>query len=175
MRDSSPQVGGKIATGRGNLGSAMFAGQDIKEGEEILRFVGRRITFEEAVAKGERQSDTLQIGDDLYLDLEEPGRSVNHSCDPNAGIADDLRLVAIRDIEKGEEIRFDYSTTMAEDYWTMECHCGSASCRGVVKDFKDLPHDLQQKYLELGVVERFIVEQRWSLRESQGRHSELAS
>ena len=87
----------------------------------------------------------------------EPDRYLNHSCDPNAGIVDNRRLVAIRAIAAGEEIRFDYSTTMAEDFWTLECRCGSPLCRGTVTDFRLLPSEVKQRYLELGVVQGFIA------------------
>jgi len=42
----------------------------------------------------------------------------NHSCDPNAGLQIDgqkVWLVAIKNITQGEEITWDYSTTMDED------------------------------------------------------------
>jgi len=31
-------------------------------------------------------------------------------CDPNCGIVDDIKIVAIRDIRKNEEITVDYDT-----------------------------------------------------------------
>ncbi len=66
-------------------------------------------------------------------------------------------LIALRPIEAGEEIRFDYSTTMSDDHWTMECRCGEPICRRVVLDFHHLPPIAQNRYLQLGVVQRFIV------------------
>ena len=81
---------------------------------------------------------------------------VNHSCEPNVGITDDLTLVTLRPIEKDEEIRFDYSTTMYERYYTMSCDCGSKICRGTIEDFDLLPDHLQKRYLKLGIVQSFI-------------------
>ena len=37
--------------------------------------------------------------------------------------------------------------------------CRTASCRGVVGDFHDLADDLQQRYLQLEVVQSFIVDE----------------
>ncbi|MBI2625395.1 MAG: hypothetical protein HYW70_03640 [Candidatus Nealsonbacteria bacterium] len=54
------------------------------------------------------------------------------------------------------EITFDYSTTMDEDDWGMDCQCGSKSCRGRIRDFKYLPPDIQKKYLDLGIVPEYI-------------------
>ena len=113
--------------------------------------------MEEALQKSpDTTSNPLQIGPSMYMDIEEPGVIANHSCVPNAGIKDDVFLVALKDISPGEEICYDYSTTMDEDYWTLQCECENSFCRGIVKDFKYLPKDLQKKYWELNIVQSFI-------------------
>lgn len=140
-----------------NLGKGLFAKRHINKGEEILRFTGDIIDFNQALAMGINQAYALQIGNNLYINLEEPGRFVNHSCNPNAGIRNDVVLVALQDIRKGEQVYYDYSATMDEDNWVMQCRCGSANCRKIVKDFKYLPSLVKQKYLDLGVVQRFIA------------------
>ena len=54
----------------------------------------------------------------------------NHSCDGNVGWVDDgTRMVAIRDIQSGEEITFDYATSEVRDYGFEVCLCGSEKCR----------------------------------------------
>jgi hypothetical protein len=162
----------------GELGLGVYARRAIAAGEEILQMTGPEVTFDEAVAKGDEQCYTLQIGPTQYVDLAEPGRYANHSCDPNAGViggararaaagnarALGLTLLAIRPIRRGEEVCFDYSTTMDEDHWTMPCRCGSPDCRGVVADFKELPKALRQRYLALGIVQPFIANQPANLR-----------
>jgi len=57
-----------------------------------------------------------------------------------------------RDIFKGQEITWDYSTTMDEDDWELDCVCANALCRGKVRDFKYLPNELKSKYTHLGIV-----------------------
>ena len=126
-------------------------------GQPILRFTGPRIGLAQAVAKGDTSGNPLQVGLAEYIDLEPPGVFINHSCDPNAGVADDAVVVALRPIAAGEEVRFDYSTSMWEGLWTMPCRCGAAGCRGVVTDFPLLAVELRTRYLSLGVVQRFIV------------------
>ena len=139
------------------LGKGLFATTDFKPGETILRFRGVLIDFAAMLRKGVNQANPLQIGANLYIDLEAPGVYANHSCDPNAGIRNDTDLVAIQAIRRGEEIRYDYSTTMWEDHWTLVCHCGSNQCRGLVADFPTLPEIQQQRYLSSGIVQAFIV------------------
>lgn len=142
----------------GNLGIGLFARIPIFSGAVILELRGPLIGFDAAVAKGDWQCYPLQVGPGTYIDLEEPGCFANHSCRPNAGARGTL-LIAIRDIAAGDEIRYDYSTTMDEDYWTMPCRCGDPGCRGVVTDFKDLPGALRNYYLSIGVVQPFIATQ----------------
>jgi hypothetical protein len=139
-----------------DVGRGLFAAESIAAGREILRFTGPMLTLLEVRAKGPLAGNTLQIGINRYLDLDEPGRMVNHSCVPNAGVRDDTRLVALREISAGEEIRFDYSTTIS-DGWTMACRCGAPECRGLVAAFQLLPPALRQRYAVLGLVQRFIL------------------
>jgi hypothetical protein len=147
----------KFHLGIGELGIGVFASGLIRQGEPILEFRGSPMSFAEAVALGDGQCYALQIGlDREYINLDEPGRFVNHSCSPNAGLRG-LTLHALRDLRGGEEIRFDYSTTMAEDYWEMPCRCGSPECRGRVRDFRHLPAPIQQRYRELGIAAPFLA------------------
>ena len=139
------------------FGLGLFACRPFAQGEQILEFSGPELSFEAMLAKGELEANALQIDDGLYLDLGAPGVYANHSCLPNAGIRDDRQLVALRPIRSGEEIRYDYSTTMWENHWTMHCRCGQVNCRRVVADFPTLPSQLQRRYLHLQVVQHFIV------------------
>lgn len=85
-------------------------------------------------------------GETLFWDLACQTRWFNHSCEPNTEVcskwdkeADTLRAwwVALRDIEVGEEILYDYAFTaeVAE-----VCHCGAKTCRGLIVD--DDPENL---------------------------------
>lgn len=143
-------------------GLGLFAGADIRAGHTILVLTGELLGLEEVLASGIDESYPLQIGPELYLDLDSRSRVINHSCSPNAGLRSDRVLVALRDIRQDDEICYDYSTTMSERRWRMQCLCGEPHCRGVVGDFQDLPLPLQQHYLQLGVVQGFIVAEFWA-------------
>jgi hypothetical protein len=140
-----------------NLGRGVFAKRAIRTGEIILAFGGALIDFAETKRRGPRECMAIQVGPDQYIDTQPPGVFVNHSCAPNAGIRNDRDLVALRDIPKGEEIRYDYSTTMDEKSFTMACRCGAPECRQVVTDFAELPAGIQQYYLSRGLVMGFIA------------------
>ncbi|MEM5812106.1 MAG: SET domain-containing protein-lysine N-methyltransferase [Candidatus Aenigmatarchaeota archaeon] len=138
------------------LGRGLFAARDIKKGEVIFYFNGKIMSGNEVVKSG-REPYPIQIGDDKYMDWGEPGELINHSCNPNAGVKNDNHVIAIKNIKKGEEITWDYSTSMDEDCWTMKCYCGSKNCRKRIRDFKYLPKNLQKRYLKLGIVQSFIA------------------
>lgn len=141
----------------GSFGRGLFATELIRKDEQILEFTGPIITLEESWKKPrEKSSCPLQIEPSEYIDLQEPGVLVNHSCTPNAGVRDDRYLVAIQDIQSGEEILYDYSTSMDEDGWTLACKCENQNCRIIVQDFKYLPPAAQKYYLELNIVQSFI-------------------
>jgi len=139
------------------FGRGLFAVRHIAPGELLLTFGGPMITFEEAVALGcTRESHALQVGMREYVLLDTPACLVNHSCVPNSGIRNGS-LIALRKITKGQEILYDYSTTMDEDYWEMVCNCQRSACRGLIRDFKYLDASLQKQYLDAGVVQPFIA------------------
>lgn len=77
---------------------------------------------------------TLQIDEDAFLvsTSEGPADWVNHSCSPNAGLRGQVSLVALRRIDRGEEICFDYAMCDGCSYDEFDCRCGSARCRGRV-------------------------------------------
>jgi len=127
-------------------GRGVYAAGDIRKNEVILEFNGPYVKIESlAGIPREVQDHLFNIGLGEYLIVREPGVYTNHSCDPNAGIVRDVLLVAMRDIERDEEITFDYSMITA-DGWTMECRCGSPSCRKIIGNYKDLPDELKTKY-----------------------------
>lgn len=64
------------------------------------------------------------------------GRFVNHGCDPNAFVellhtpeGPRVLLWALKDIQGGEEVVFDYGDARSQPSGT-PCLCGSPKCRG---------------------------------------------
>lgn len=160
-------VGVSTIAGRG-----VFAEKDIPAGTTICFMEGEEVPLQEIADREidgrESAGDALQVDDETYIDMEEKYRSINHSCDPNAGIRGRNELVVIKPIRKGEEITFDYSTTMWEDAeqvkrlydeetWSIPCACGAAQCRKEITDFYKLPRKLQEKYVLLRAVPDYIL------------------
>lgn len=96
------------------------------------------------------EARVMQIDHDAYLaeDLDNPSVDdfINHSCKPNLGFLDGTPVhYALRDIEAGEELCYDYSTCMNEAGWTIPCLCGSSCCRGTINSHCDLPAHVQAR------------------------------
>ena len=132
------------------------------KGEEIFQFIGLIIRGKKKIVPNSYlDHHCIQVSKDSYIDNNgELGDFINHSCGPTGGFQTRngrAIIMAIRDIEKGEEITFDYSTSMAEDRYEMDCNCGSENCRKRIRDFKYLPKDIQEKYIKLGAVQRFVI------------------
>lgn len=60
-----------------------------------------------------------------------PMHMTNHSCDPNASFDDQGMLIALRKIEKDEEITYNYLRhPVPASPWNFKCMCKSESCLG---------------------------------------------
>ena len=97
------------------------------------------------------QNSEIQIADGFHLAALQEDEYVpvmlfiNHSCEPNVGFAGNVVLVAMRDISPGEELTTDYALFDDHDD-SMECHCGTASCRGTIGGRDWQRPDLQRRY-----------------------------
>jgi SET domain-containing protein len=134
----------------GTKGWGSFVVERISRGETVAAFGGHVVPRAVLDTLTEdRQSRSIQIDDDLYLvsgELPEPGDMLNHSCAPSCGVVGSQLIVAMRDIEVGEELTFDYAMCDASDYDEFACACGEPDCRGTVtgRDWQD--EYLQRRY-----------------------------
>ena len=144
-----------IAPARHGLG--LFANFDIPPRTHILTYSGTETDLAGTLSLGEQEGHTIQVGIDRYLFPEPPFLYINHSCEPNCGLSGRNGLISIKPIRAGEELCFDYSTSMMERHWRMQCYCGASACRGIVDDFDTLPRELQQYYLANKTVARYIM------------------
>jgi len=95
------------------------------------------------------------------------GESWNHSCNANTWWTADDELSAKRDIQKDEEITYDYATTDidvakgVDEEFPWECKCGSVNCRRILH-WNDIVkpeiYKLHQDHLP-SWVEKFVKDQ----------------
>jgi uncharacterized protein len=124
-------------------GQGVFAALDIAKGEVILELKGQKIEREIKNAKeSKRYENWVGMGENLWLNVFYPYRYLNHSCEPSAAIVEDLKVITMRDIQKDEEITFDYSLTDHDKYWSMDCNCGKQTCRKIIHFVEKAPREV---------------------------------
>jgi len=128
-------------------GNGCFARRDIPKGTRIIEYLGERVTHKEA----DRRYEGADVNDNhtflfiadrrTVIDATRGGneaRWINHSCDGNCESETEKGRVfvdALRDIEKGEELGYDYQIGRDKNDppnvdKIYACRCGSPKCRG---------------------------------------------
>jgi uncharacterized protein len=130
-------------------GKGMFAIAPVAEGQHLIEYIGERIDWK--VALDRHPHDPKQPNHTFYFSLEDgrcidakvggnDSRWINHSCKPNCE-ADELHgrvfIKALRNIEKGEELFYNYGLVIDEKYTKKlkaeyACWCGAKKCRGTM-------------------------------------------
>ena len=141
----------KVEIQKTQFGKGVFAKEDIQMGETIAAFHGPLL---EAEKLSDLPNDpplytrdhVIQIGPREYVHgkycLSE---LINHSCNPNCGIKNKVEITSMRDIQKGEEITWDYEMSENSD-WHLECKCGAPNCRGIIRAYRFLSQEIREKY-----------------------------
>ena len=133
-------------------GRGLVARQPIAVGE-IVAIKGGHIVDTATLAGLDAlaRNSEIQIADGWSLaalkpeDYEGVMLFLNHSCQPNVGVAGNIVFVAMRTIAAGEELTTDYA--LFDDYdGEMACECGRANCRGVISGKDWRRPELQAKY-----------------------------
>lgn len=134
-------------------GKGVYAVRPIKEGETVLEYKGEIITWCNALKRHPHDPDQpnhtffFHLDDGHVIDAtysSAPAKWINHSCAPNLEARQEgcgVFLEALRNIEPGEELFYDYSLTI-EGRKTEKvkkehaCLCGSPNCRGTMLGIK---------------------------------------
>jgi SET domain-containing protein len=135
-------------------GKGAFAIKPIKKGERLIEYTGERIPH--PVADERYDDDTMDehhtflftVSSRTVIDATHGGnesRYINHSCDPNCESEIEkgrVYIFALRDIEPGEELAYDYAYERSGDETEKEeaqykCRCGAANCRGSIMEPKE--------------------------------------
>lgn len=131
-------------------GEGQFATELIREGEVVLIWGGA--VYERADFFSRKDLGPLSlsfIDEDLVMAAPPDGRDyyINHSCDPNLWMADNVTIIARRDIQAGEEITGDYAVWEGEpEYRLGPCGCGSPLCRATITGNDWMLPELQERY-----------------------------
>lgn len=148
---------------RNKTGKGVYAGQFFLKGQEIIEFQGEIYPRNALPDEVDNATDRfLQIDYDFFIGpSDEIDDLINHNCEPNAGMrfTKDLRVkvVALKNIDHGDEITIDYSTTSLDHNWSFKCLCKSLNCRGTIGDFRSLPEATKQHYKTLRILPDYIL------------------
>ena len=128
-------------------GRGVFARRRIRKGTTIIEYLGDVITNDVADTRYEdkdpRDNHTFLFTVDSkhVIDAGVNGneaRYINHGCDPNCqstGLRKRIWIEAIRTIQPGEELKYDYQIVRSDDDpkdvdKIFACRCGAENCRG---------------------------------------------
>jgi SET domain-containing protein len=124
-------------------GRGLFALTQIGEGDRIIEYKGRRVSWESAEALDHNHTFLFGLDNGQVVGGAQGGNSarwINHSCEPNAEVQEEedrLFVIALRTIEAGMELSIDYNlqvdvrkTKALKKLY--ECRCRARACRGTM-------------------------------------------
>ena len=129
--------------GNSIAGYGIYASQEIKAKEVIFRGeeMAQRIVTKRYVEQNwnVKEKETFRkyaypLSKEVFLlwdDNPANWAPQNHSCDPNTTY-EGLNVVALRNIEKGEELTLNYANFLDENMEPFDCRCGAPNCCGRV-------------------------------------------
>lgn len=127
----------------GLKGIGVFANRHFKKGEVVV--CGKIVK-----KLDQRTIHSFQIEINAHVQLNKIARSINHSCDPNTGIKNNYfggyNFISLRDIEKGEEVTWDYETCEYVSIAVKDCYCQSNNCKKTIKGFNYRTEEIVKKY-----------------------------
>jgi D-alanine-D-alanine ligase len=146
------RVNGNAINGYGIVAqTALTKGEIIfKIEESAQRIVTKR--YVEANWTSEQMEDfrhyAYPISDEVYILWDQKPQNwapQNHSCDPNT-IYDGLNLIALRSINREEELTLDYADLLDDTIQSFVCACGRPNCRKVVSGRADNSVTQREKF-----------------------------
>ncbi len=129
--------------GNSIAGYGLYAAVDIVVDEVIFKGEGKaqRIITKKYVDENWPATDketfmryAYPISKDIYILWDnDPSEWApqNHSCNPNTAYRG-LDVIALKKINKLEELTLDYGNFLDDSMLPFQCHCGSSNCRGII-------------------------------------------
>ncbi len=145
----------------GGMGLAVFATDKIKSGTRIAIFEGETYEAEHALALPvEMRDHAVQTGPKTYVfGYKGLAHCLCHSCDPNCGIRNLTEIFTARDIEKGEQLTWDYRCTENSTWVLEKCLCGSKRCTGIVRNYDSLLPTIKKEYQSKNMLSEWLLKE----------------
>ncbi len=130
----------KVEFGNEEFSSKLTVLKPFKRGESICRAT-------QATFHAQKRWTSVQVDVDSHIELNSELVYMNHSCDPSVRIdCSTITIVALKDLQAGDEVTFFYPSTEWEMAQPFECWCKSPFCLGLVRGAKFIPKDQLQHY-----------------------------
>ncbi len=126
-------------------GKGLFASESIRKDEIIAIFDGEVYDYDSDWTD-DLADHCIQFAKGKFRNSNGIANIANHSCNPNCGIKNLFQIVAMRDIEPGEELTWDYDMSENNPLWSMDCQCGEKNCRNIIGRHNKLPKATKEKY-----------------------------
>ena len=120
----------------------LSAATNIKKDQKIIQYKGKKVSLSkvEKDPKYNNEKEIYLFNLNKRYDLDgdfkyNTARLINHSCNPNCEVLEDnkqLWIFAMKDIEKNDELTYDYGFSFDKDYKQYVCNCGSENCVGFI-------------------------------------------
>lgn len=105
-------------------------------------------SFSESKVGFEMTYLTVQISEKEHISLKpEFLQYINHSCSPNTFFdVDSMNLIALKEIQEGEELTFFYPSTEWKMVQPFDCFCGHENCLGKIEGAFFIPVNTLKTY-----------------------------
>ena len=152
--------------GLGRPGRGLIAEETVEEGTVVERLEGRAVPYSRIPDSELRNA--FELNDDRWMVPQSSARYINHSCDANCYIADNLDVLTSRKVYRGEELTIMYNEVPLEQYmksgsvlpvWddrrSFDCFCGAPKCIGRIDRYVvPVPADPNIRDVRMGALDR---------------------
>ena len=147
------------------IGRGLVAEETVEEKTVVEKLEGPVVPYGKIPDNEIRNA--FETDDDRWVIARSNVQHVNHSCDPNCYIADNLDVVTSRKVYKGEELTVMYNEITLDSYmkrgstlpeWddrrSFDCFCGTPKCIGRIDRYVvPVPGDPNIRGVRIGTAE----------------------
>jgi uncharacterized protein len=152
--------------GESPIGRGLIAEETLEEETIVEKAEGLIVPYS-GVPESDLQN-AFEVDEDRWVIPQSSARYINHSCDPNCYISNNLDVLTLRKVYDGEELTIMYNEITLERYmkggavlpeWderrSFECFCGTPKCiRRIDRYVVPVPSDPNLRHVGMGIAER---------------------
>ncbi|KAJ3286364.1 hypothetical protein HDU76_007987 [Blyttiomyces sp. JEL0837] len=142
-----------VRFGPGEFSSKLVSKKFVAKGQEVAR-------IENMTRNVKKRWSSVQVAEEEHIELDPASGLVfmNHSCSPSVFVdTTNFRIIALRDINPGDEVTFFYPSTE----WRMDqpftCWCGSPNCVSVVKGASEMSSEVLKGFRVNQHIQRLVT------------------